>query len=213
MKYNLIIADDHRMFLDGLISILSTQENYNIVMTAYSGKEVIKYIQNNPEEKIDLIISDISMPEVDGITLNNTIKQINPQIKVLIISMHSDTGMIDTLIKNDVDGYLPKNSEKNELINAINTILDNQKYFSPTIKESYMKSVFDNKKSNLTKLTDREKEVLTLIAQENTTNEIAEKLFLSKHTIESYRKNLISKLNVKNVVGLTKYAIKLGLVE
>ncbi len=213
MKYNIIIADDHKMFLDGVLSILSTKDEYNILMTASSGKNVIKYVEINSTEKIDLIITDISMPEVDGITLNNSVKQTNPNIKVLVVSMHIDTAMIDTLIKNDVDGYVPKNAEKEELLTAIKTILKGEKYFSNIIKEAYMKSVFTKEKEKLQELTQREKEVLKLIALEHTTQEIADQLFLSKHTIESYRKNLISKLNVRNLAGLTKYAIKLGLVD
>ncbi len=213
MNYNLIIADDHKMFLDGLLSILSVKTEYNILFTANSGKNVVKYVKINPADKIDLIITDISMPEVDGITLNNTVKEINPNIKVLVVSMHIDTAMIDTLIKNDVDGYLPKNAEKEELLKAIASILKGEKYFSEIIKDAYMKSVFNKEKEAITTLTEREKEVLKLIAQENTTQEIADILFLSKHTIESYRKNLISKLNVRNLAGLTKYAIKLGLVD
>jgi len=213
MNYNLIIADDHKMFLDGLLSILSVKTEYNILFTANSGKNVVKYVKINPTAKIDLIITDISMPEVDGITLNNTVKEINPNIKVLVVSMHIDTAMIDTLIKNDVDGYLPKNAEKEELLKAIESILKGEKYFSPIIKEAYMKSIFNKEKETISALTQREKEVLKLIAEENTTQEIADILFLSKHTIESYRKNLISKLNVRNLAGLTKYAIKLGLVD
>ena len=213
MKYNIIIADDHKMFLDGVLSILASREEYHILLTANSGKNVIKYVTINPTKKIDLIITDISMPEVDGITLNNSVKQTNPNIKVLVVSMHMDTAMIDTLIKNDVDGYVPKNAEKEELLTAIETILKGEKYFSNSIKEAYMKSVFTKEKETLQALTEREKEVLKLIALEHTTQEIADQLFLSKHTIESYRKNLISKLNVRNLAGLTKYAIKLGLVD
>lgn len=213
MQYNLIIADDHKMFLDGVLSILSDKEEYNILMTANSGKNVVKYVTINPTDKIDLIITDISMPEVDGITLNKRVKEINSNIKVLVVSMHIDIAMIDTLIKEDVDGYIPKNAEKEELLKAINAILGGEKYFSTNIKEAYMDSVFKKEKETLTTLTPREKEVLRLIALENTTQEIASQLFLSKHTIESYRKNLISKLNVRNIAGLTKYAIKLGLIN
>jgi DNA-binding NarL/FixJ family response regulator len=183
------------------------------LFTAKSGTNVVKYVGINPNEKIDLIISDISMPEMDGITLNKKVKEINPNIKILIVSMHIDTKMIDTLIKNNVDGYIPKNAEKEELLKAIETILKGEKYFSEIIKDTYMKSVFNKEKETISALTQREREVLKLIAEENTTQEIADILFLSKHTIESYRKNLISKLNVRNLAGLTKYAIKLGLVD
>lgn len=211
--YSIILVDDHKMFLDGLLSIFNDQENYNILLTANSGKNIIKYIDINTDKKIDLVITDISMPDVDGITLNNHIKKVRPEIKTLVVSMHTDTKMIDNLIKNDVDGYLSKNAEKSELLNAVKTILSGEKYFSPAIKEAYMKSVFNKEKDTITALTNREKDVLKLIAEEYTTQEIADKLFLSKHTIESYRKTLISKLKVKNLAGLTKYAIKLGLTD
>ena len=213
MKYNLIIADDHKMFLEGLQSILSSIDDYKIILTANSGKNVLKYITINPTSKIDLIIMDISMPEMDGITLNREVKKINPNIKVLVVSMHIDTAMIDALIKNDVDGYLHKNTEKKELLKAISSILNGEKYFSQSIKDAYTNSVFTKKKESIQSLTKREKEVLKLIALEHTSQEIADILFLSKHTIESYRKNLIVKLNVRNLAGLTKYAIKLGLIE
>ncbi len=211
--HNIIIADDHKMFLDGLLSIFSEVEEYRILLTANSGKNVIKYVDNNPDEPIDLIITDISMPDVDGITLNNHIKKTRPKIKTLVVSMHTDTKMIDTLVKNDVDGFISKNSEKEELLKAVATILSGEKYFSQSVREAYMQSVFVKQKSEIQSLTKREKDVLKLIAEEYTTDEIAEKLFLSKHTINSYRKTLLLKLNVKNLAGLTKYAIKLGLVK
>ncbi|RKF03030.1 LuxR family two component transcriptional regulator [Tenacibaculum lutimaris] len=213
MKHNIILVDDHKMFLDGLLSIFNKEEAYNILLTANSGENVIKFIDTNPNEQIDIVVSDISMPDIDGITLNDYIKKTRPEIKTLIVSMHTDTGMIDTLIKSDVDGYLSKNATQSELLLAVKTILSNDKYFSESVKQAYMNNVFNKGKDTMVTLTKREKDVLKLIAEEYTTQEIADKLFLSKHTIESYRKNLISKLNVKNLAGLTKYAIKLGLVE
>lgn len=213
MAYNIILVDDHKMFLDGLLSIFNNEDAYNILLTANSGENVIKYIDTNPNQQIDIVISDISMPDIDGITLNDYIKKARPEIKTLIVSMHTDTGMIDTLIKNDVDGYLSKNATQSELLLAVKTIFGNDKYFSESVKQAYMNNVFNKGKDTMVTLTKREKDVLKLIAEEYTTQEIADKLFLSKHTIESYRKNLISKLNVKNLAGLTKHAIKLGLVE
>ena len=213
MKYNLIIADDHKLFLEGITNLIESQTKLNLVLTAASGASVIKYLQINHQEKIDLIISDISMPDVDGIELNQFLKTNFPDTKVLIVSMHTDPNILDNLIKNNVDGYLSKNTASDEFITAIETILKGQKYFSEQVKTQYTNSVFNNQKEAIELLTTREKEVLKLIAQEFTTQEIADKLFLSKHTIESYRKSLISKLKVRNLAGLTKYAIKFGLVE
>ncbi len=213
MKYNLIIADDHKMFLDGLLSIFESEEAYNILLTAKNGAQVAKYIEINSKEKIDLIITDITMPEMDGIALTKILKEKNSNLKILAVSMHTNPDMIDTLIENYVDGYVPKNAEKKELLKAIETILKGDKYFSREITDIYMENKFSKKKKESIKLTQREIDVITLIAKEYTTQEIADSLFLSKHTIESYRKNLIAKLEVRNLAGLTKYAIKMKYLD
>ncbi|MCD8454314.1 response regulator transcription factor [Tenacibaculum finnmarkense genomovar ulcerans] len=210
MKYNLIIVDDHVMFLDGLQSIFESIPEYNILLATSDGSEILKYIENNKTQKIDLIITDITMPKLDGISLNKAIKQKKSAIKTLIVSMHINAEMIAVLIHDNVDGYVPKNAEKEELCNAIEIILKGEKYFSKEIKDMYLESKLSNKKKELVKLTQREKQVVTLIAQEFTTQEIADTLFLSKHTIESYRKNLMLKLDVRNIAGLTKYALRMN---
>ncbi len=212
MKYNLIIVDDHKMFLDGLVSILTNQKEYNVLLATKNGKQVIKFLEINPDQNIDLIITDITMPEMDGIALNQIIKGKNNTIKTLVVSMHNDPEMIDNLIEQDVDGYVPKNAEKEELLKAIQVIINGEKYFSNVIKDIYIKRKFSTRQKEEIKLTPREIEVITLIAEEFTTQEIADKLFLSKHTIESYRKNLIAKLGVRNLAGLTKYALKMKYV-
>ncbi len=211
--YKLIIADDHKMFLDGVMSILEHKDNYEVILTANNGKNVAKYIDINAQDGIDLVITDVNMPEYNGIELNKHIKQNHPKIKTLVVSMLHDATTVQTLTKDNVDGYIPKNAEKDELLTAIETILNGDKYFAQSIKDVYLKGMFSNEQSLEESLSKREKEVLTLIAKEFTTQEIADELFLSKHTIESYRKNLITKLGVRNLAGLTKYAIKFGLLE
>ncbi len=213
MKYNLIIADDHKMFLDGLLSIFESEKAYNILLTAKNGAQVAKYVGINSNEQIDLIITDITMPEMDGIALTKILKEKNSNLKILAVSMHTNPDMIDTLIESDVDGYVPKNAEKKELLKAIETILKGDKYFSREISDIFMKNRFSKKEKENIKLTKREVDVITLIAQEFTTQEIADKLFLSKHSIESYRKNLIAKLGVRNLAGLTKHAIKMKYLD
>lgn len=211
--YNLIIADDHKMFIDGLTSILQDAPEFNITTTAKNGAQVVKYLDINGADDIHLLVTDLTMPEMNGIELNAIVKERFPGLKTLVVSMHIDGSMIDTLIRGNVDGYVPKNAEKDELLEAIRTIIGGEKYFSTEIKKAYTDAMFANKKEKEVSLTNREKEVLKLIAEEYTTQEIADELFLSKHTIESYRKNLISKLNVKNLAGLTKHAIKMGLLD
>ncbi|WP_291870368.1 response regulator transcription factor [Maribacter sp.] len=213
MKYNLIIADDHKMFIDGLLSILKEAPEFSVTLTAKNGAQVVKYLDINGAADIHLLITDLTMPEIGGIELNKIVKEKHPTLKTLVVSMHIDGQMIDQLIRNNVDGYVPKNAEKEELLSAIRTIVKGEKYFSKEIKRAYTDAMFQEKKNKEVVLTTREKEVLKLIAEENTTQEIADILFLSKHTIESYRKNLISKLQVKNLAGLTKHAIKMGLLD
>jgi DNA-binding NarL/FixJ family response regulator len=212
-SYSIVIADDHAMFLDGLTSILSEEESINIILTAKTGTQVLKYLRINTDEKIDLVITDINMPEMDGVELNAAIKSEFPQIKTLVVSMLEDAKRIKTLTEANANGYISKNAEKTELLKAIKTILDGENYFSPRIKQVLMEAMFSEKSKPEVSLSKREIEVLKLIAQEFTTQEIADKLFLSKHTIESYRKNLISKLGVRNLAGLTRYAVEKGMLE
>jgi len=213
MNYNLIIADDHKMFIDGLMSILKDAHEFSVSTTFKNGAQVVKYLDINGVDDLHLLITDLTMPEMDGIELNKIVKEKYPSLKTLVVSMHIDGNMIDKLIRSNVDGYVPKNAEKDELLEAIRTIVKGEKYFSTEIKRAYTEAMFENKKAVEVNLTEREKEVLKLIAEENTTQEIADTLFLSKHTIESYRKNLISKLQVKNLAGLTKHALKMGLLD
>lgn len=212
-SFSLIIADDHSMFLDGLKSILAEEKDINIELTAKTGEQVIKYLRINTAKNIDLVITDINMPEMDGIALNAAIKKEFPKVKTLVVSMLEDAKKIKILTEANVNGYLSKNAEKQELLKAIKTILDGKNYFAPRIKQILMEAMFAEKSKPEIVLTKREKEVLKRIAQEYTTQEIADQLFLSKHTIESYRKNLISKLQVRNLAGLTRYAVEQGLLK
>lgn len=213
MKYNILLADDHKLFLDGLIRLIEQDASLQVAYYAYNGAYIARYIDSHQEEKIDLVIADISMPEMDGIALTLYVKERRPDTKVLIVSMHTDVSMIDTLVQHDVDGYLSKNTSSEEFIKAIHSILKGEKYFADSVKQAYVDSVFKKEKATLEILSGREKDVLKLIAQEYTTQEIADQLFLSKHTIESYRKTLLAKLKVRNLAGLTKFAIKLGLID
>lgn len=207
----IVLADDHKMFLDGLTSILLHDFKYEIVFTGNNGLDVKNYLEINNAESVDLVILDLNMPEVDGVALNHYIKK-NTRIKTLILSMLSNPQKIAQLIQDDVDGYISKNATKRELLNAIKKILSGGKYFSKDVKELYTEGIFYQKERGLV-LTKREKQILQLIAEEYTTQEIANQLYLSKYTVEGYRASLFSKLNVKNVVGLAKHAVRMGLVQ
>jgi DNA-binding NarL/FixJ family response regulator len=155
------------------------------------------------------------MPEMDGIEVTKIIKQKHPSIKILIVSTHSNIQMIAKLIRMGADGYLLKNAEKQELLHAINTIQKGETYFCKEVEEKNddNNSKIKSETFYITELSSREKEILVLIAQEFTGNEIAEKTFISLNTVNTHRRNLISKLNVKNTAGLVKYAIEYGLLD
>ncbi len=208
-KINLFLVDDHKMFLDGLESLLKDVETLTIVGKASNGKEALELI----DESVEIVLMDISMPEIDGIELNKLIKSRFSRINTIAISMHNDAKISEKLIKGGVNGYLLKNAEKEELLLAINTVIGGENYFTEEVKKTYQNSLFEreNKKDQIPELSKRELEVLKEIINELTTREIAEKLFISQHTVESHRKNMLSKLGARNTAGLVRYALENGL--
>ena len=211
-KIKILIADDHTMFLQGIISLLEQEPNIEITGKAINGLEALEIIGQQP---VDLVILDISMPEMDGIELSKILKKKYPAIRILVVSTHSNVSIISRLIRIGVNGYLLKNAEKAELLEAINTIANGENYFSEETEEKHLSNNLRIEKqfSTLTELSSREKEILVLIAHEYNTAEIAEKTFISLNTVNTHRKNLLSKLNAKNTAGLVKYAVENGLVD
>lgn len=213
-KINIAILDDHSLFLEGLTSLLKDIEGFNILITAKNAKELL----NQPNlEIIDVLISDISMPEMDGIALSQIIKERFPAIKILILSMHEEVQIIKSSIKTGVDGYLFKNSDKELLVSAITTVAQGNPFFSETIRNKIIFASEDealaNTKSILPKLSSREKEVLNLIAKGLTINQIAEVLFISHHTVVSHKQKLFYKFNVDKITTLIKKANDLEFID
>lgn len=209
---NLLIADDHTMFLQGIIALLEQEPNITVIEKAVNGIEALEIVKKGI---VDFIILDISMPEMDGIELSKILKKQYPNVKILIVSTHSNVMVISRLIRIGVNGYLLKNAEKVELLKAINTIASGENYFAEELEEKHLSnsSRIEKQVSNLTELSSREKEILVLIAHEYNTAEIAEKTFISLNTVNTHRRNLLSKLNAKNTAGLVKYAVENGLVD
>ena len=213
-KINIAIVDDHSLFLEGLSSILKDVDNFKILITASSAKEFL----NQPNlATIDVLISDISMPEMDGIALSQIIKKQFPTIKILILSMHEETQIIKALIKMKIDGYLFKNADKELLVSAITSVAQGNLFFSEAIKN---KLIFTNEeedesstKSILPKLSSREKEILELIAKGLTINQIADTLFISHHTVVSHKQKLFYKFNVDKITSLVKKALDLEIIN
>ena len=214
MHVKLILADDHRIFLDVIEALLMTEPGIEILAKVQNGQQVLETVDN--ESEIDLMILDINMPVIDGIEITKMIKQKYPEIKVLILSMYKKSEFIKTLISAGADGYILKNSEKQVLLEAISTLISGERFFSNEIQESIIDSFTSkqfSKDIEIVELSEREKEVVQLIVQEKSTAEIADILHLSQHTINSHRKSILNKLDVKNAAGIFRYALQTGIVK
>ncbi len=209
-----LLADDHEMILDGLKLILNSSDNIRIVGEAHDGEEILRMLRTIPE--LDIVILDINMPKKDGIQVTREIKATYPEVKVLILSMYNRREFVKNLIDAGIDGYILKNAGKDELLKALETLAGGEPYYGAEITKTIMKSyqknkVFDNPSD--VELSKREKEIVALIANEMTTPEIAEKLFISPYTVETHRKNILAKLDVKNAAGIMKFALQTGIIK
>lgn len=211
-KKSVLVVDDHIMFLDGIIEIINKYDEFQIVGRAESAVTALEILESRP---VDIVISDVRMPEIGGNELSTIIREKYPHIKILIVSMQNDTHIINQLLKTGVSGYILKNTGKEELLQALQCVSNGETFFSHEVESNFIKSkVLGNAHhQNPLSLTKREKEVLQLIAAEYTTNEMAEKLFISLNTVETHRRNILRKLDVRNSVGIVKRAISLGLLD
>lgn len=211
-KQRILIVDDHQMFIDGIKSLLRNQNVFSVVSEALDGKLALEALEN---QEIDIVISDINMPNMSGIELTKIIKSKYPEIKVIIVSMHNDRNTISEIMMAEAEGYILKNTGKKELFDALNSVSNYGTYYSNEVLSIMMEIVKKEKKSEkaVKNLTEREFEILNLIVQEFSSEEIAEKLFISKRTVDTHRINILNKTNSKTIVGLIKYAIANHLVE
>lgn len=207
----LILLDDHYLFGQSLYSLLIQMKGVQQINVFRRASEVLTYLTEN---QADLVISDLQMPEMNGLELTAILHEKYPEIKVLILTIDDEPYKIKQAVAAGASGYLLKDTDKAELEEAIQRLYRGLPYYS----EKVLKLITSEKSNNhlgneLAQLSNREIDVLKLIAQEYSTNEIAEKLFVSVNTIESHRKSLIKKLDAKNVVGLIKFAMRHKLVE
>lgn len=194
------IIDDHLIFLKGLIMLLEQDENFEIIHAYNNYSDLLKNIKL---QEPDILITDISMPEINGIELSKMVRKYYPDIKIMIMSSYSN--MVSA---TDVDGYLLKDTDSEILIESIKKIVwKNEKVF---YKDFQTTEKYDFNKSIVSK---REKEIIDFIGKGYTTDEIAEKLCISKHTVETHRKNIFNKLQVNNIAALIKKSITLGLID
>lgn len=207
----ILIADDHQLIIDGLKSLLSSEENLSVKKEVNNGQDALQSIQSHPED-FDLLITDINMPEMNGMELCKKVKHDYPAIKVLILSMHDNPSIIKESIAAEADGYILKNSGKAEFIEAIQRIMNDGTYYSQAILPVIFKILKNEQPvTRFGPLTSREQEILQLIMQELTSEEIADKLFISKKTVDNHRTHLLEKTGCKSTIGLVKFAIQNGI--
>ena len=209
-----LIADDHKVLIDGIKSILNSENEINVVADASNGQEVLDLLK---EVEVDVILLDINMPILDGLDTCKLVHKKYPEIRILALTMYGEGSFISGMLKNGASGYMLKNSNKHEMIDAIRTVYSGENYYSKEVTQNLISRMMPGKTVStnplLPRITRREKEILKLIVDEHTTQEISEKLFISLSTVETHRANLLSKLNVRNTAGLVRVAIEKGLVE
>jgi two-component system response regulator NreC len=210
----IVLADDHQIVRHGLRSLLSAEPDMEVVGEADNGRAVIRLVQEHAPQ---VVIMDISMPDLNGIEATRLILGENPGIKVIALSMHSDSLFVLNMFKAGASGYLLKDCALEELVKAVRTVMARKVYLSPGISDIVIKdfvvgySSADSSAYSI--LTNREREVLQLMAEGKTTNQIADSLCVSVKTVEAHRKQMMNKLDIHSVAELTKYAIRQGLTS
>lgn len=209
------IVDDHKIFRNGLKATLEECEDFEIILEASNGKELVGLLTTKTP---DVILMDIKMPEMDGIQTATYVHQYFKEIKILALSMFNEDKYIVDMMKAGASGYLLKNAEPEEIIEAVATVYSKGFYFNEHLSITLIKQLVGNDPSegpanNKTDLNEREIEVLKLVCQECSNQEIADKIFLSVRTVEGYRARLFEKTGSKNLVGLVIYAIKRGIIN
>ena len=204
--YRIVLVDDHQMLIDGLSAILSHYPEIEILKSYTNGNLLVEEINT---VQPDIVLTDISMPMIDGYEMTKQIKKLRPATQVIAVSMSGNIADINKMLDVGISGYVLKNAGNQELIEAIRKVAQGKMYFSDDVTEEMVKNKHakPEKKEDQPTLTDRELEILQLIVQELSNAEIADKLYISERTVETHRKNMIRKFNTKTIVGLIKYAL------
>lgn len=217
-KVRIYIVDDHKLFVQGVISLLSDETDLDI--TGYS-LSALDFLAGVEKLDVDVFLMDINMPDITGIELTRKLKDIKPESRVLALTMYDDFEYVENMIKSGADGYILKTASLEELSLAIKTVARGVKFFGNEIQEIVFNKIggkgsaasSNSTSEDQANLTKREIEIISLIAKEYTTQEIAEKLFISTRTVETHRKNILSKTRVKSIIGLLKFAEQRGILD
>lgn len=200
----IVLADDHTIVLDGLKLILSANENFEVVGEAENGKEVLAILE---KEKVDIVILDINMPEMDGITCARHIKSEHKNVKVIVLTMYAQKSFIEEIVKIGIDGCLLKNNTGKELEEAILRVHTGRSYY-----DQIQSFTSEKEEIQAYKLSVREIEIIRCLSEGKTSPEMADKLFISEHTVKTHRKNILRKLNIHSTPELVQYAINNGII-
>ena len=208
----ILLVDDHTLFRNGLKMLLDTLPGYEVTGEASNGKEFLELIRRN---EYDIVFLDIEMPEINGIEAAKRALEINHDLKIITLSMYGDEEYFDQMINAGAKGFLLKNTNLQEVKTAIDTVLNGGNYFSQELMQNLLRNYKVSKelKEPDSALSDREVEILLLISEGLSNQEIGDRLFISKRTVEKHRANILDKTNCRNAAGLIMYAIKNQLIE
>lgn len=213
-KIRVLLADDHKLIRDAIQSHLSKCEDIKVVGQAADGGEVLEILK---ETDIDVLLLDINMEGMDGMECARRMHEEHPGVHVIILSMYDNSLYIRQMMKNGVKGYLLKSADESEIIRAIRAVSEGNTFYDNSVIDVVMKSFGEPERTgpgpDEVKLTPREEEIMDLIIQEYSNQEIANELFISTRTVDAHKRNLLEKTNSKNLVGLIKYAYKHNLVK
>lgn len=209
-----VIADDHTILRQGIKALLGNNERMEVVGEAKDGREAIRVTE---ELMPDVILMDIAMPGLNGLETTRRIKKKFPRIKILVLTMYTNEEYIFQILNAGADGYLVKETAFQDIISAIESVYKGEAFMSPSISKKLINSYIQRARGYQDEvcdtLTTREREIIQLIAEGNTSKKIAEALFISTKTVETHRNHIMDKLNIHNSIGLVKYAIRKGMVD
>ena len=214
MSIRVLLVDDHKIVRQGLRALLEKQQDIEVVAEAEDGRDAVRLAA---EMAPDVVIMDITMPDLNGVEAAKQILNKSPDIKIVALSIHSDALFVTEMLKSGAVGYLLKDCAFEELVRAIRAVLDNKTYLSPSISgvvvDDYIHRLTKSDFTGQEAISNREREVLQLMAEGNSTKQIAQKLHISVKTVETHRRQIMSKLDIHNIAELTKYAIRKGLTS
>jgi DNA-binding NarL/FixJ family response regulator len=213
MKIEVLIVDDHQLFREGVVTLLSSAENIEVIAQAEDGLDAIEKVK---QFKPDVVLLDIAMPRMNGIEATKKLKALTPEIKIIILSMHLEKEYVKGVLEAGADGYLVKNCTYLQLTDAIQSVYNGKKYLSQDVTDQVISGYLSpsaSEESDFDKLSEREKEIFLRFAEGKAAREIGDILFISVKTVNTHKQNILEKLKLKTSADLIKYALKNGLIN